>query len=205
VWHHIRAALSVGDGRSIVTVSNSCLDVDRHRHIGDQDAGQQIDRFPTSQAIEGGHAVSMPIALSWSGRFAISIRAASGGHLAAFCAARWRAGCRRPSDCRSVRRTGQVVCMAGGGGFPMLLGDLLTVVQENVPIKIVVIDNGKFGFIDIEQKSAVIEPIFTELKNPDLGKVAEAMGLWGRCVTKAGSLRRRSWTGSRSPVRLCWT
>src|SRR5580658_1670214 len=31
----------------------------------------------------------------------------------------------------------QVVCMAGDGGFSMLLGDLLTVVQEKVPIKIV--------------------------------------------------------------------
>ena len=82
----------------------------------------------------------------------------------------------------------QVVCMAGDGGFTMLLGDLLTVVQENLPIKIVVFDNGKLGFIDIEQKSAGIEPIFTDLKNPDFGKVAEAMGLWGRCVSKAGEL-----------------
>src|ERR1700722_4352690 len=82
----------------------------------------------------------------------------------------------------------QVVCMAGDGGFTMLLGDLLTVVQENLPIKIVVFDNGKLGFIDIEQKSAGIEPIYTDLKNPDLGKVAESMGLWGRCVSKAGEL-----------------
>jgi pyruvate dehydrogenase (quinone) len=40
--------------------------------------------------------------------------------------------------------------MAGDGGFSMLLGDLLTMVQENLPIKIVVFDNGKLGFIDIE-------------------------------------------------------
>src|SRR5580704_12201295 len=46
----------------------------------------------------------------------------------------------------------QVVCMAGDGGFAMLLGELLTVVQEKVPIKIVVFNNGKLGFIDIEQK-----------------------------------------------------
>jgi pyruvate dehydrogenase (quinone) len=78
--------------------------------------------------------------------------------------------------------------MAGDGGFSMLLGDLLTMVQENLPIKIVVFDNGKLGFIDIEQKSAGIEPIFTDLKNPDFGKVAEAMGLWGRSVSKAGEL-----------------
>ena len=98
----------------------------------------------------------------------------------------------------------QVVCMAGGGGFTMLLGDLLTVLQENVPIKIVVIDNGKFGFIDIEQKSAGIEPIFTDLKNPDLGKVAEAMGLWGPCVTKAGELEEAvvDWFAQPGPALL---
>ena len=98
----------------------------------------------------------------------------------------------------------QVVCMAGDGGFTMLLGDLLTVVQENVPIKIVVFDNGKLGFIDIEQKSAGIDPIFTDLKNPDLGKVAEAVGLWGRCVRKAGELEQAvvEWLAQPGPALL---
>jgi pyruvate dehydrogenase (quinone) len=98
----------------------------------------------------------------------------------------------------------QVVCMAGDGGFTMLLGDLLTVVQENLPIKIVVFDNGKLGFIDIEQKSAGIEPIFTDLKNPDFGKVAEAMGLWGRSVSKAGELEEAvvAWLAQPGPALL---
>ena len=78
--------------------------------------------------------------------------------------------------------------MAGDGGFAMLLGDLMTVVQENLPIKIVVYDNGKLGFIDIEQKSAGLIPVYTDLKNPDFGEVAKAMGLWGRQVSKAGEL-----------------
>jgi len=98
----------------------------------------------------------------------------------------------------------QVICMAGDGGFSMLLGDLLTVVQENVPIKIVIFDNGKLGFIDIEQKSAGIEPTFTDLKNPDFGKVAEAMGLWGRSVSKAGELDEavRTWLAQPGPALL---
>ena len=37
--------------------------------------------------------------------------------------------------------------------------------QENLPIKIVVFDNGKLGFIDIEQKSAGLDPVYTDLKN----------------------------------------
>ena len=82
----------------------------------------------------------------------------------------------------------QVICLAGDGGFTMLLGELLTTVQEDLPIKIVVYDNGKLGFVDIEQKAAGLVPVYTDLKNPDFGEVAKAMGLWGRSVAKAGEL-----------------
>jgi pyruvate dehydrogenase (quinone) len=82
----------------------------------------------------------------------------------------------------------QVICLAGDGGFSMLMGDLLTTVQENLPIKIVVYDNGKLGFVELEQKGEGLLPVFTELKNPDFGKVAHAMGLWGRSVTDGAEL-----------------
>jgi len=98
----------------------------------------------------------------------------------------------------------QVICLAGDGGFSMLLGDLLTTVQENLPIKIVVYDNGKLGFIDIEQKAAGLEPVFTELKNPNFGEVAKAMGLWGHMVSKAGELEDavRTWLAQPGPAVL---
>lgn len=98
----------------------------------------------------------------------------------------------------------QVICMAGDGGFTMLLGDLLTVVQENLPIKIVIFDNGKLGFVDIEQKASGLDPLYTDLKNPDFGKVAEAMGLWGRSVSKAGELEStiEAWLAQPGPALL---
>jgi pyruvate dehydrogenase (quinone) len=98
----------------------------------------------------------------------------------------------------------QVVCMAGDGGFAMLLGDLLTVVQENLPIKIVVFNNGKLGFIDIEQKSAGLVPMYTDLKNPDFGEVAKAAGLWGHSVSKAGDLEEsiKAWLARPGPALL---
>jgi pyruvate dehydrogenase (quinone) len=98
----------------------------------------------------------------------------------------------------------QVICLAGDGGFSMLLGDLLTTVQENLPIKIAVYNNGKLGFIDIENKAAGMEPVFTDLKNPDFGKVAEAMGLWGRSVSKAGELEGavEAWLAQPGPALL---
>jgi pyruvate dehydrogenase (quinone) len=86
----------------------------------------------------------------------------------------------------------------------MLLGDLLTVVQAKVPIKIAVYNNGKLGFIDIEQKSAGLIPMYTDLKNPDFGEVAEAMGLWGRSVAKAGDLEEsiKTWLAQPGPALL---
>jgi len=98
----------------------------------------------------------------------------------------------------------QVICLAGDGGFSMLLGDLLTTVQENLPIKIVVYDNGKLGFIDIEQKAAGLDPVYTDLKNPNFGDVARAMGLWGHMVSKAGELEDsvRAWLAQPGPAVL---
>jgi pyruvate dehydrogenase (quinone) len=98
----------------------------------------------------------------------------------------------------------QVICLAGDGGFTMLLGDLLTTVQENLPIKIVVYDNGKLGFVDIEQKAAGLVPVYTDLKNPDFGQVAKAMGLWGDSVSKAGELEDavETWLAQPGPALL---
>src|SRR6201981_3468821 len=98
----------------------------------------------------------------------------------------------------------QVVCLAGDGGFVMLLGDLLTLVKENLPIKFVVCDNGKLGFIDIEQKAAGLIPVYTDLKNPDFGEVAKAMGLWGHSVSKAGELEEsiQTWLAPTRPPLL---
>jgi pyruvate dehydrogenase (quinone) len=98
----------------------------------------------------------------------------------------------------------QVICLAGDGGFAMLLGDLLTTVQENLPVKIVVYDNGKLGFVDIEQKAAGLVPLYTDLKNPDFGEVAKAMGLWGRRVSKAGELEEsiQAWLAQPGPALL---
>jgi pyruvate dehydrogenase (quinone) len=97
----------------------------------------------------------------------------------------------------------QVVCLAGDIGFAMLLGDLMTAVQANLPIKIAVYDNGKLGFIDIEQKAAGLIPVFTDLKNPNFGEVAKAMGLWGHRVSKAGSSGNPCGLGSRNPAQRC--
>jgi pyruvate dehydrogenase (quinone) len=96
-----------------------------------------------------------------------------------------------------TRATGHL--LAGDGGFAMLPGDLLTVIREDLPIKIAVYDNGKLGFVDIEQKAAGLVPVYTDLKNPDFGEVARAVGLWGHQVSKAGELDNAVQTWLRQP------
>jgi len=98
----------------------------------------------------------------------------------------------------------QVIALAGDGGFSMLMGDLLTAVQEKLPIKIAVYDNSKLGFVDIEQKAAGLVPVFTDLQNPNFGDVAKAMGLWGRSVSKAGELEDavKAWLSQPGPALL---
>jgi pyruvate dehydrogenase (quinone) len=90
----------------------------------------------------------------------------------------------------------QVVALCGDGGFTMLMGDLLTLVQEKLPIKMFIFDNGKLGFVEIEQKAEGMTPLYTDLQNPDFGAVAQAVGIWGRRVSKVAELE--------DAVRLCF-
>jgi pyruvate dehydrogenase (quinone) len=98
----------------------------------------------------------------------------------------------------------QVIALAGDGGFTMLLGDVLTAVQENLPIKIAVYDNGKLGFVELEQKGEGLMPVYTDLVNPDFGKVAEAMGLWGKTITKSDDVEGAvaEWLSQPGPALL---
>ena len=98
----------------------------------------------------------------------------------------------------------KIIAMCGDGGIAMLFGELLTTIQEEVPIKIVVFDNSKLGFVEIEQKAEGMLDTFTKLKNPDFGKVAEAIGLWGKTVRKASELDAsvREWLSQPGPALL---
>jgi pyruvate dehydrogenase (quinone) len=73
----------------------------------------------------------------------------------------------------------QVISLSGDGGFTMLMGDLLTLVQHRVPAKVVVFNNGALGFIELEQKSTGFLDFGTELKNPNFAAMAEAVGIRG--------------------------
>ena len=82
----------------------------------------------------------------------------------------------------------QIISLSGDGGLSMLLGDLLTTVQEKLPIKVVVFNNSSLAFVELEQKAEGLLDGYTNLVNPDFGKVAAAIGLWGRRVEHSEDL-----------------
>jgi len=73
----------------------------------------------------------------------------------------------------------QVISLSGDGGFTMLMGDFLTLVQHNLPVKVVVFNNGALGFIEIEQKSSGFLDFGTKFNNPNFAAMAEAVGVRG--------------------------
>lgn len=82
----------------------------------------------------------------------------------------------------------QVVSLSGDGGLAMLLGELITLRQLRLPVKVVVYNNGALSFVELEMKAAGFVTFATDLDNPDFAAMAEAAGLFGARVDKAGDL-----------------
>lgn len=84
----------------------------------------------------------------------------------------------------------QVISLSGDGGLAMLLGDLLTAVQEELPIKVVVYNNASLNFVELEQKVEGLLDNYTGLLNPDFGRLAQVIGFHGRSVTRSEELEQ---------------
>jgi pyruvate dehydrogenase (quinone) len=82
----------------------------------------------------------------------------------------------------------QVISLSGDGGFTMLMGDFLSLVQLGLPVKVVVFNNGALGFIELEQKSSGFPNIGTDLKNPNFAAMAEAVGVRGIRLERASDV-----------------
>ncbi|KAB1979954.1 pyruvate dehydrogenase [Streptomyces triticiradicis] len=90
-------------------------------------------------------------------------------------------------------RERQVVSMSGDGGFSMLMGDFLTLVQYDLPVKVVLFNNSSLGMVELEMLVAGLPSYGTANKNPDFAAVARACGAFGIRVEKpkhlAGALK----------------
>jgi pyruvate dehydrogenase (quinone) len=73
----------------------------------------------------------------------------------------------------------QVICLCGDGGFSMLMGDFLSLMQLKLPIKVIVFNNSSLSFVELEMKAAGFLTHATELAETDFSKLAEAVGILG--------------------------
>jgi pyruvate dehydrogenase (quinone) len=83
----------------------------------------------------------------------------------------------------------QVISMSGDGGFSMMMGDFITLTQMGLPVKVIVLNNGTLGFVEMEMKASGFLDMGCDLKNPNFALMAEAMGVRGIRVDKPQELK----------------
>jgi pyruvate dehydrogenase (quinone) len=83
----------------------------------------------------------------------------------------------------------QVISMSGDGGLAMLMGELLTVTQYDLPLKILVFNNSVLGMVKLEMEAAGFPDWQTDLKNPNFAKLAEAIGIRGIRIEDPADVR----------------
>jgi pyruvate dehydrogenase (quinone) len=83
----------------------------------------------------------------------------------------------------------QVIAMCGDGGLSMLLGDLATIKQYNLPVKLVVFNNRALGMVKLEMQVQGLPDHETDMVNPDFALVAQAMGFKGITIHEPSGVR----------------
>ena len=84
----------------------------------------------------------------------------------------------------------QVVSFSGDGGFTMLMGDMLTLRQMHLPVKILVLNNGTLGFVQMEMMATGFLDTAVALDNPDFALMARGAGLYAQRVEDPGDLHQ---------------
>ena len=87
-------------------------------------------------------------------------------------------------------RARQVIALSGDGGLAMVLGDLLTLKQMKLPLKVIVFNNSALGFVELEMKAAGFLDFGTSLENPQFAEIGKACGMHAVCVKQAQDLRK---------------
>jgi len=82
----------------------------------------------------------------------------------------------------------QVISLSGDGGFTMMMGEFVTLIQMGLPVKIIVLNNGTLGFVELEMKASGFLDSECDLKNPNFADMANAMGILGVRVDRPAQL-----------------
>ena len=84
----------------------------------------------------------------------------------------------------------QVISLSGDGGFTMMMGEFVTLIQMGLPVKIIVLNNGTLGFVELEMKASGFLDSECDLKNPDFAAMANAMGIFALRVERPQQLEQ---------------
>jgi pyruvate dehydrogenase (quinone) len=88
-----------------------------------------------------------------------------------------------------ARPNQQVIAFCGDGGLSMMMGDLMTIVQYNLPVKIVLFNNRSLAMVKLEMEVAGIPDLETDMLNPNFAKLAEAMGMYGVTINNPADVK----------------
>ncbi len=89
--------------------------------------------------------------------------------------------------------------------WPCCSGELLTLRQQQLPVKVVVLNNGALAFVELEMKADGFVNFGTDLDNPDFAEVARAVGLHSARVERPERTRRRPPRGVRPSGPGAWS
>jgi pyruvate dehydrogenase (quinone) len=89
---------------------------------------------------------------------------------------------------QATYRERQVIALCGDGGFSMLMGDFITLIQASLPVKVIIFNNGTLGFVELEMKAAGFLDFGTTLQNPNFADLAKSMGILGLRVEDPADL-----------------
>jgi pyruvate dehydrogenase (quinone) len=149
------------------------LDNPEHR-IRPEQVAETVDRLAATDAI---FTSDTGMATVWLSRF---VRMTGGRRLiGSFNLGSMANAMPQALGAQALDRRRQVVAFCGDGGLSMLLGDLITAVSHDLPVKLVVFDNGRLGMVKLEMEQVGLPEFGTVLHNPDFSAVAEACGLRG--------------------------
>ncbi len=105
---------------------------------------------------------------------------------------------------QALDRSREVVAFCGDGGLTMLLGDIITAVTHELPVRLIVFNNGRLGMVKLEQEQAGLPEFGTKLSNVDIAAIARAAGLHALRVEQSSELEEavRSAFAHHGPVLL---
>jgi pyruvate dehydrogenase (quinone) len=99
----------------------------------------------------------------------------------------------------------QVISLSGDGGFSMLMGDFLTILQHDLPFKTLIYNNGTLGMVKLEMEVAGLPDHGVDFKgNINFAKIAEAVGVRGIRVEDPSDVRSgiEAWLSHNGPALL---